>query len=197
VFIMTAWMKFPQYLDKSYSKLIYKWSGDITKEKMHHSINHPDPALPLGCKSCGFHQEDSCLQYLLWDFLARWQQHSVMYVPLYLVPRLLMRGKTLVKDPVGFVGPYVHDVLVSGLFLSTYVLAAKSTMCIGRSFFATTNQLSLAGAVWAAASTGPSVLWERPSRRIELLLYVSQRVRSFVRSFPRSLGLDLWRQRRM
>ncbi len=177
VFIMTSWMKFPQYLDKSYSKLVFKWSGDITKEKMHNSLNHPDPSLPVGCHHCGFHEEKSCLQYLFWDFLKRWQQHSTMYVPLYLVPRLLMRGRTLVEDPLSFVGPYVHDVLVSGLFLSTYVVAAKSVICLHRAFFAATNQMTLAATVCASAATGPSVLWERPSRRIELLLYVTQRVR--------------------
>ena len=177
VFIMTAWIKFPQYLDKSYGKLIYKWSGDITKEKLHNSVNHPDPSLPVGCHHCGFHEEESCLQYLFWDFMARWQQHSLMYVPLYLVPRLVMRAKSLIQDPLEFVGGYVHNVLVSGLFLSTYVIAAKSTICISRNFYATSNKLSLAGAVLAAASCGPSVLWERQSRRIELLLYVSQRVR--------------------
>lgn len=175
---MTSWIKFPQYLDKSYSKLIFKWSGDITKHKLHHSVNHPDPSLPIGCKHCGFHEEDSCVQYLFWDFMARWQDSSLMYVPLYLAPKLLMRGRALVDDPVKFVGGYVHNVLISGLFLATYVAAAKSTICLSRNLFATTNKLSLAGAVVAAASCGPSVLWERQSRRIELLLYVSQRVRA-------------------
>jgi hypothetical protein len=108
--------------------------------------------------------------------MERWQDHSLMYVPLYLLPRLLFRGATLLKDPVFFTGGYVRDVLVSGLFLASYVLAAKGSICVLKRV-ETSNNMSLASTVVMAASTGLSALWERPSRRIELLLYVSQRVR--------------------
>ena len=76
---MTAWIKFPQYLDKSYGKLIYKWSGDLTPEKVEKCLNNPDPSLPIGCNHVGFH-DGPCTQYLFWDFMARWQDHSLMFV---------------------------------------------------------------------------------------------------------------------
>ena len=155
--------------------LIHKWSGDISKHKMHHSVRFPDPALPVSCKACGFHEEDSCVQYLMWDFFERWQQSAMMYVPLYLVPRLLLSSNRLLTDPVKFTHGYVRDVLLSGLFLATYILFPKATICTWRKF-GITNAATLPVAVIAGASAGPSVLWERYSRRIELLSYVSQRV---------------------
>ena len=114
VVIMTCWAKFPQYLDPAYNRLIYKWCGDMTQKEaqtgmdascacglMRNAANGvllfaltalhcPDPSLPVGCHHCGFHKEESCLQYQFWYFLDRWQQHSLMFVLMYARLRLAL-----------------------------------------------------------------------------------------------------------
>lgn len=172
---MTSFVKFPHYLDKSYKKLIFKWSGDMTQHKLDLAINNPNPNGPSSCNLSGFH-EGPCVQYVFWDFMARWQQNALMYVPVYLVPKLITRRKQLITEPIEFLGGYLQNVLVSGLFLATYIAAAKSMMCTFKRI-EMTNNISLLATALTSASTGFSVLWERRSRRIELLLYVSQRVR--------------------
>ena len=77
---MTCWAKFPQYLDPGYNRLIFKWCGDMTPKKLNDCLNQPAVLTPVGCKHCGFHEEESCLQYLFWYFMDRWQHNSLMCV---------------------------------------------------------------------------------------------------------------------
>ncbi len=41
--------------------------------------------------------EGDCAPHLLQYLFQRWQAHSLMYMPLYLVPRLVMRWRSLLK----------------------------------------------------------------------------------------------------
>ena len=77
---MTCWAKFPQYLDPGYNRLIFKWCGDMSPESLDKCLNNPAVLTPVGCKHCGFHEEESCLQYLFWYFMDRWQHNSLMCV---------------------------------------------------------------------------------------------------------------------
>lgn len=100
-----------------------------------------------------------------------------MYLPVYLVPALIVHRQDLLKRPYTIVGKSVFGIARSSLFLSSYCASAWMWTCILFRIFKTCNIPMVAMGTFP---TGFALAIEKKSRRMEISLYcLARAIESF------------------
>jgi hypothetical protein len=128
---------------------------------------------PLACAF--FHPGESCPGHVLhFVFPGAWLRALRVYVPVYLLPMLLVhRGRLLsAKEALPLLGRAATGVARSSLFLSLAIGLAFGGACAGFRLNGHATGAVVAAFTWPA---GLATLAEKKSRRMELALYVAAR----------------------
>lgn len=114
-----------------------------------------------------------------------------VYLPVYLVPALIVHRQDLLKRPYTIFGKSTFGIARSSLFLSTYCASAWMWTCLLFRIFKTCNIPMLAIGTF---QSGLALAIEKKSRRIEISLYcLARAIESFficmsdIRYLPPSL----------
>ncbi|KAL4335176.1 hypothetical protein GQ457_07G023600 [Hibiscus cannabinus] len=147
-------------------------SGELSLQMIH------------GNKSCGVHA--------VTFFIEAYKRALPVYLPVYLIPALIVHRQGLFKRPYGILGKGIVDIARSSLFLSSYCTSAWLVLC---SFYCVMHSnhkivyLFSIDLIWSCMTfgvfkkcnipliamgtfpTGLSVAIEKKSRRMEISLY--------------------------
>jgi hypothetical protein len=162
------------------------FSPIILPEKPQEGYNFPS-ARHLACEIL-HPQTKFCTKDFIEFFRAAYLRALPVYTPVYILPLLLFRLKSLIKSPITNSVATALGVLRSSLFLASYCSIAWATACCVNNI----AHHSTASGFIAGFVAGLTVAIEKKGRRIELALYVlSQAIPSFTRTmqyysiFPR------------
>ncbi len=171
--IMYGFLFYPEILDSGY----YRWilnMGVITDKGLKATLRDRREAFfqrgeitPFMPCSTGYHQ-GSCAHHVSTDWVYGLLRAFKIYLPVHLIPLLAFRFKRLLKDPVNTSIRTGKGILLSCMFLSSYVALVKGSQCFLRN-------LRQVDAGWHALVsgllTGLACYFEQPSRVSELMLY--------------------------
>ncbi|GFH06175.1 TMEM135_C_rich domain-containing protein [Haematococcus lacustris] len=122
---------------------------------------------------CEFwHPGQSCLEHTLTNVPASYARALAVYVPVYLVPALLVHRQKLASQPQLLLPKLAQGIGRSALFLTAFIALAFGSVCAG---FAVTGVSSGPLIAACTAAGGLAVLLEKKSRRMELALYCLSR----------------------
>eukprot|EP00475_Leptophrys_vorax_P026776 TRINITY_DN37_c0_g1_i2.p1 TRINITY_DN37_c0_g1~~TRINITY_DN37_c0_g1_i2.p1 ORF type:complete len:545 (-),score=119.88 TRINITY_DN37_c0_g1_i2:949-2583(-) len=153
-------------------------SGSPALELMDLSLTDRSSLQPLICQVVHPH-DHYCFAFFVRYLIRAYKRALPVYVPVYLIPLVLFKSKTIISAPVKTFISTVMNVAQSSLFLSTYCGSAWYITCILRNYFAGYNGGQFIGL--ASGLSGLSVLLEKKPRRIELALYVmSHAIKTFL-----------------
>jgi len=162
----------PEILDKGY----YKWilnMGNVPEIGVIKTFREPMYARERGeilpfQPCCPHYHEGPCPNYIFKDFFWGLGRAGKIYLPVHLLPLLIFRYKSLVNDTVKTLAHTVKAFISSCVFLSSYVVFIKSTVCFNRNRLKRDERWF---GVVAGLLTSFSTYFERPSRVSELMLY--------------------------
>ncbi|KAJ9509276.1 hypothetical protein QJQ45_001728 [Haematococcus lacustris] len=122
---------------------------------------------------CEFwHPGQSCLEHTLTNVPASYARALAVYVPVYLVPALLVHRQKLASQPQLLLPKLAQGIGRSALFLTAFIALAFGSVCAG---FAVTGVSTGPLIAACTAAGGLAVLLEKKSRRMELALYCLSR----------------------
>ncbi|KAL0796384.1 hypothetical protein Bca101_067761 [Brassica carinata] len=137
-----------------------------------------DPSMKIPCSI--LHGGESCTMHCLTYFFQAYKRALPVYVPVYLIPALIVHRQDLLKKQYSLLGKGLLGTARSSLFLSTYCTSAWAWTCLLFRTFDTCNIPLLAIATFP---TGLALAIEKKSRRIEISLYcLARAVESFFTS---------------
>lgn len=197
-----SWMLLPQTLPPSFVRFLNKHGGKephvyegIREMCSRASAGLPPGATPLaalagtecanfcGPTACPFlHPGQGCVQHAVTFFPASYLRSLPVYFPVYLIPAIMVHRKKLVQPGTApeLWRKLAVGVLRSSLFLSLFCTLAWGGVCTSHALGGRTSGALFAGSCWVG---GLSLLSEKPSRRMELALYLfSRAVESFALS---------------
>jgi len=129
---------------------------------------------------CKHIHDGTCLM----DNMKRWARTlksvSGYYIPFHVIPLLLFKRKQLRKNPVATLKHALVGYIKSLIFMASYVSTVTLTVCILRNLFKT---LHPAVQMTAGATAAFQILWEAPSRRDEITLFIFPRFLEVVWNF--------------
>jgi hypothetical protein len=171
--IMYGFLFMPEILQPSYYKWILRM-GVVTDKGLAGTLRErrdtffkTGELIPFRPCSHGYHT-GPCTVHCATDWVAGLLRAGKIYLPVHLVPLLLLRTKALAKDPAPVLSRTALGFASSCAFLSTYVLCVKGSQCFLRN-------LRQEDAGWhalvAGLLTGLSTYLEQPARISELMLY--------------------------
>jgi len=171
--IIYAFLLETDLLDPGY----YRWilnMGAVTHDGLGVTLRHrrehfaaTGELLPF--RTCQPHYHDgSCVGHCTSDWVLGLGRAAKIYAPVHIIPVLLFRYKKLMSHPMQQLLDTSRNVLLSCMFLSSYVFAVKFSQCMMRNF---TQQDTVPQALLGGFLTGFACLFERPSRVSELMLY--------------------------
>jgi hypothetical protein len=100
-----------------------------------------------------------------------------VYLPVYILPLLVFKHKQLLSSPVTTLVKVTRQITQSSIFLGAYCTLSWAAVCFHRQYTGTLDPLV---ARYAGLWSGTAQLLERPTRRIELTLYIlAQAFQSF------------------
>ncbi|KAI8466070.1 MAG: hypothetical protein J3K34DRAFT_524830 [Monoraphidium minutum] len=138
---------------------------------------HAAAAAPIPCGF--FHPGQSCAGHAVSILPRNYERALRVYVPVYLLPMLLVHRQRLLKEPLPILNKAAFGVARSSLFLSLCISVAFGGACAGHNMLGRTGPSILALSTWVG---GLALLVEKKSRRMELALYVlSRSLESFSR----------------
>jgi len=171
--IIYAFLLETDLLDQGY----YRWilnMGQVTHDGLHLTLRARRDHLEktgelLPFVPCQPHYHSgSCVGHCTTDWVLGLGRAAKIYAPVHIIPLLLFRYKKLLSNPMQQVVDTGRNVLLSSMFLSSYVFAVKFSQCMMRN---TTMQDTAPQAILGGFFTGFACLFERPSRVSELMLY--------------------------
>ncbi|KAM7253353.1 hypothetical protein ACFE04_025971 [Oxalis oulophora] len=137
-----------------------------------------DPHMKIPCSM--IHGNESCTGHLVSFLIEAYKRSLPVYLPVYLIPALIVHREDLLKRPYTILGKGIFGTARSSLFLSSYCASAWMWTCILFRIFRTCNMPLVAMGTFP---TGLALGIEKKSRRIEISLYCFARaIESFFTS---------------
>ncbi|CAH8346301.1 unnamed protein product [Eruca vesicaria subsp. sativa] len=134
-----------------------------------------DPNMKVPCSI--IHGKESCTTHALTFFLQAYKRALPVYVPVYLIPALIVHRQDLLKKQYSILGKGLLGTARSSLFLSTYCTSSWAWTCL---LFRTFETCSIPIVAIATFPTGLALAIEKKSRRIEISLYcLARAIESF------------------
>ncbi|KAJ6405177.1 hypothetical protein OIU84_013199 [Salix udensis] len=134
-----------------------------------------DPEMKIPCTM--IHGNQSCSAHVVSFFLQAFKRALPVYLPVYLIPALIVHRQGLLKRPCDIFGKGLLGTARSSLFLSVYCSSAWMWTCLLFRIFRWCNIPMVA---IGAFPPGVALAIEKKSRRIEISLYCFARaVESF------------------
>ncbi|XP_071702446.1 uncharacterized protein [Rutidosis leptorrhynchoides] len=134
-----------------------------------------DPQMKVPCSMT--HGNQSCSWHAFSFFLQAYKRAVPVYLPVYLIPALIVHRQGLGKRPFTILAKGLFGTARSSLFLSTYCSSAWVWTCFLFRIFKRCNITMLALGTFP---TGLSLAIEKKSRRIEISLYcLARAIESF------------------
>ncbi|XP_057533388.1 uncharacterized protein LOC130811204 isoform X2 [Amaranthus tricolor] len=134
-----------------------------------------DPEMKVPCSFV--HGNQSCEAHFLTFLVEAYKRAVPVYLPVYLVPALIVHRQDLLKRPYSIVGKSVFGIARSSLFLSTYCASAWMWTCI---LFRIFKRCTIPMVVLGTFPPGLALAIEKKSRRIEISLYcLARAIESF------------------
>ncbi|CAN8289992.1 unnamed protein product [Cochlearia groenlandica] len=134
-----------------------------------------DPKMKVPCSI--LHGKDSCSKHGITFFLEAYKRALRVYVPVYLIPALIVHRQDLLKKQYSILGKGLLGTARSSLFLSTYCSSAWVWSCL---LFRTFETCNIPLVAIATFPTGIALAIEKKSRRIEISLYcLARAIESF------------------
>lgn len=161
----------PTILERGDSSVIlqqlHEWLADNPKMSLATlPLHKPD----LVCQIV--HPGTTCHHDAFQFFLGGIRRSLPVYLPVYLLPALVLRLKKLKRQPKQESKKLLVNISRSTLFLAMYCTVAWLSLCTQRRI--SMLQIPSSASTWLIASplSGATVLLEKKERRIELALYV-------------------------
>lgn len=134
-----------------------------------------DPQMKVPCSI--IHENQSCSWHAFSFFLQAYKRAVPVYLPVYLIPALIVHRQGLAKRPFTILAKGLLGTARSSLFLSTYCTSAWVWTCFLFRLFKRCNVAMLALGTFP---TGVGLAIEKKSRRIEISLYcLARAIESF------------------
>ncbi|XP_020672386.1 uncharacterized protein LOC110092254 isoform X1 [Dendrobium catenatum] len=125
-----------------------------------------DPNMKVACSI--IHGNQSCTRHLVSFFVQEYGRALPVYLPVYLIPALIVHRRGLVKRPYTILAKSLIGTAKSSLFLSVYCASAWAWTCVLFRSFKRCNIPLVAASTFL---TGLALAIEKKSRRIEISLY--------------------------
>lgn len=134
-----------------------------------------DPNMKIPCTI--IHGNQPCGQHFFSFLIEGWKRALPVYIPVYLVPALIVHRKGLLKRPYTILGKGLLGTARSSLFLSVYCASAWMWTC---SVFRTFQKCNVPLIAMGTFPAGLALAIEKKSRRIEISLYcLARAIESF------------------
>ena len=125
-----------------------------------------------GFIACKHIHDNSCEWTALIKLWTIFNKAYKFYIPLHVVPVLLFKRHRLRQEPTKTIKQTVKNIMMSSLFLSTYVAVFRYLLCVFKNARGKVDRWNLVG---AAFFCGFAVIFENEPRRNELALYLLPR----------------------
>lgn len=125
-----------------------------------------DPNMKVPCSI--IHGNQSCTRHLVSFLIEEYGRALPVYLPVYLIPALIVHRKGLVERPYTILAKSLIGTAKSSLFLSAYCTSAWAWTCL---LFRTFNRCNIPLVASGTFLTGLALAIEKQSRRIEISLY--------------------------
>ncbi|KAJ6793080.1 Uncharacterized protein M6B38_112675 [Iris pallida] len=135
-----------------------------------------DPKMKVPCSIV--HGNQSCVGHFFSFLLQAYQRALPVYLPVYLIPALIVHRQDLLLRPFTILGKSLIGTARSSLFLSVYCSSAWAWTCL---LFRTFERCSIPMVAMGTFPTGLALAIEKKSRRIELSLLPSTSHRELLR----------------
>lgn len=192
--ILYAWIVEPSTLPPSYLAFLNKHGGKstavITRVKDVASPRRPladlapldaanmargiaartDPYMKVPCGM--LHPGEGCLPHFLLFLRKAYLRAIPVYLPVYVVPALLVHRKALLHRPLPILAKTAKGAVRSSFFLAFFCSSAWLWTCCIHQLLQRCDDMTLAVGTFPA---GLAVLFEKKSRRMELALYCLSR----------------------
>ncbi|POO03979.1 Transmembrane protein [Trema orientale] len=134
-----------------------------------------DPDMKVPCSIV--HGNQSCGSHVLSFLIQAYKRALPVYLPVYLIPALIVHRKGLLKRPYTILGKGLLGTARSSLFLSVYCSSAWMWTCI---LFRIFKRCNIPMVAMGTFPTGLALAIEKKSRRIEISLYcLARAIESF------------------
>ncbi|XVF36715.1 hypothetical protein REPUB_Repub19eG0081900 [Reevesia pubescens] len=125
-----------------------------------------DPNMKIPCSM--IHGNQSCGSHVVTFFIEAYKRALPVYLPVYLIPALIVHRKGLLKRPYTILGKGIVGTARSSLFLSVYCTSAWMWTCL---LFRIFRKCNIPMVAMGTFPTGLALAIEKKSRRIEISLY--------------------------
>ncbi|TKY72930.1 Transmembrane protein 135 [Spatholobus suberectus] len=133
----------------------------------------PDMKVPCSI----VHGNQSCSGHVLSFLLQAYKRALPVYLPVYLIPALIVHRKGLLKRPYTILAKGLFGTARSSLFLSVYCASAWMWTCF---LFRIFKRCNIPMVAMGTFPTGLALAIEKKSRRIEISLYcLARAIESF------------------
>ncbi|KAK3013826.1 hypothetical protein RJ639_009472 [Escallonia herrerae] len=134
-----------------------------------------DPQMKVPCSI--IHGNQSCGGHFLSFLLQAYKRALPVYLPVYLIPALIVHRQGLSKRPYTILGKGLLGTARSSLFLSVYCSSAWMSTCF---LFRLLRSCNVPMVAMGTLPTGLALAIEKKSRRIEISLYcLARAIESF------------------
>ncbi|CAN1128524.1 hypothetical protein LINPERPRIM_LOCUS22477 [Linum perenne] len=134
-----------------------------------------DPQMKIPCSI--IHGNQSCSAHVASFFVEAYKRALPVYLPVYLIPALIVHRQGLSKRPYSILGKGLFGTARSSLFLSVYCSSAWMWTCF---LFRIFKKCNVAMVGLGTFPTGLALGIEKKSRRIEISLYcLARAIESF------------------
>ncbi|XP_021685659.2 uncharacterized protein LOC110668637 isoform X2 [Hevea brasiliensis] len=134
-----------------------------------------DPEMKIPCSI--IHGNQSCSGHVMSFFIQAYKRALPVYLPVYLIPALIVHRQGLLKRPYSILGKGLLGTARSSLFLSTYCSSAWMWTCV---LFRIFRRCNIPMVAMGTFPTGLALAIEKKSRRIEISLYcLARAIESF------------------
>ncbi|XP_050212172.1 uncharacterized protein LOC126662285 [Mercurialis annua] len=134
-----------------------------------------DPEMKIPCSI--IHGNQSCSAHVLSFFLQAYKRAVPVYLPVYLVPALIVHRQGLLKRRYSILGKGLLGTARSSLFLSAYCSSAWMWTCV---LFRIFRRCNIPMVAMGTFPTGLALAIEKKSRRMEISLYcLARAIESF------------------
>lgn len=134
-----------------------------------------DPNMKVPCSIV--HGNQSCVGHVISFLLQGYGRAVPVYLPVYLVPALIVHRQDLLKRPYTILGKSLLGTARSSLFLSVYCSSAWAWTCL---LFRILKRCNIPMVAMGTFPTGLALMIEKKSRRIEISLYcLARAIESF------------------
>ncbi|KAK9757570.1 hypothetical protein RND81_01G171200 [Saponaria officinalis] len=134
-----------------------------------------DPEMKVPCSMV--HAKQSCETHFISFLIQAYKRAVPVYLPVYLVPALIVHRQDLLKRPCSILWKSVFGMARSSLFLSTYCASAWMWTCV---LFRIFKRCNIPMVVMGTFPPGLALAIEKKSRRMEISLYcLARAIESF------------------